>query len=279
MNVSGISWYGSKRVWQTFLCLLVLCLTCFAQAAESRVVFQSTDTPPFFSSSLPDDGIAGAILHLISERAGVEYAIQYLPVKRFRGSEAAFIVGDPELLNTSKRIAVFPIAVFSTALFYYKPRHGGKEFSRIDSLSGYTLGVLRGTVEDKGYLARKGIKVHESDSIESLLRMLKRGRVDFCILVHGAGMRAIKRLYPQEQAQFARQVIAGAERPIAIMIDMGVPEGARIAGRYASVLRETLDGEEYRNILRTCWDSAEVPDGIMPKLKSFVEFYAPTWEN
>lgn len=269
----------SALIWRSALLWLVSCMACTAQAAESPVVFVSTDTPPFFSAGLPENGYAGAILHLLSERAGVEYRIEYLPIKRFRSSEAAYIVGDPELLMTHKRKAIFPIALFNSAIFFYKPHHEVIKYRRVEELGGHTLGVLRGTVGDMRYLTERGIKVHQSDSVESLLRMLKRGRIDFCILVQATGMQAISELFPQEKEQFAQKKIPGGERPIAIVIDLDTAGSAQIAKRYGKVLRRTLAGAEYQKILDAYWGKGQVPEEFKPKLGSFVEFYASTWEN
>lgn len=279
MNASETGLRYQPMIWRTILCALMSWTVCLAQASEERVVFQSTDTPPFFSPSLANDGVAGEILHLVSERAGVDYAINYLPVKRFRSSESAYIVGDPDLLITRKHMAIFPIAVFRTALFYYQPRHPMSEFKGVAELSGHTLGVLHGTVEDKRYLASKGITVHESDTVESLLRMLKRGRVDYCILVHGTALHAITELFPQEQEQFVAKIIPGGERPIAIMIDLDAPDGARVAGRYRKVIEQTLAGRAYQDILEQYWGKSEVADELKRKLKDFVAIYSSSWEK
>lgn len=280
MSISALSVNSrGALIWRAVLPWLLGCIACVAQAEEYPVVFMSTDTPPFFSAGLPDNGFAGAVLHLVSERAGVEYRIEYLPVKRFRNSEATYIVGDPELLMTQKRKAIFPIALFNSALFFYKPHHEMIEYRRVEDLGGHTLGVLRGTVEDKRYLTDRGIRVYESDSVESLLRMLKRGRVDFCILVQDTGTHFIRKLFPQESDYFDYRPIPDAERPIAIMIDMDTPGGAAVAARYGKVLRRTLEGAEYRKILDTYWGSGKISEGYMPKLKRFVEFYSLTWEE
>lgn len=243
------------------------------------VVFQSTETPPYWSAQLPDNGYGGSILKLLSDAAQVPYSIEYLPVKRFRNSTATFIVGDPDVLISQKHRAIFPIAIFHSAFFYYKPRHDVIEYHSLRDLQGYTLGVLRGTIENKADFLRNGVSVEESDSIESLFRKLKQGRIDFCITVIGAGNYTIQRSFPAEQHDFVQSRIPGLDRPIAIMIDVDVPEGKIMAGRYRQVLDKTLHSREYHDRVEAFYGKGNIPADREQQLNKFITNYAPSWDN
>lgn len=262
---------------------LLFCCFLFApgmlQAASNAIVFQSTDTPPFWSPSLPDNGVGGAMLKLLSANAGVPYEIEYLPVKRFRNSEATYIVGDPDILIKAKQRVILPIGVFRSAFFYYKPHHEVIEFHSLKDLQGHTLGVLRGTLEDKDYFIRNGILVEESDSAESLLRKLKRGRIDFCILVRSAGQYMIRQLFPEEQAGFASVEIPGSVRPITLMFDITDPQGRLVAQRYRQVLDQTLNSPQYHAILENFYGKGNIPPDRVEQLKKFEQFYASDWDS
>lgn len=261
------------------LFVLLLATMGMARAENHPVVFQSTDTPPFWSVSLPENGLGGAILKLVSAAASVPYSIEYLPVKRFRHSLATYIVGDPDMLINQKPRAVFPIGLFRSAFFYYKPHHAVLDFHSQKDLPRHTLGVLRGTLEDKDYFVRKGIKVEESDSVESLLKKLKRGRIDFCILVDATGRYTIKQIFPAEQDNFVQVAIPGSIRPIAIMIDMKVPEGRAVAQRYQQVLDKTLSSQEYHAILENFYGKNNIPGNTFEQLRIFEQVYASDWDN
>ena len=237
------------------------------------VVFQSTDTPPYWSASLPDDGLGGSFLKLFSENAGVEYSISYLPVKRYRQSIDTYIVGDPDILVNQRHRAVFPIGIFHTVFFYYKPHHDVIEFHSLRDLRGHTLGVLRGTLEDRASFIRNSIKVEESDSVESLLRKLRRGRIDLCILVEGSGRYAASQLFPTEQDNFVRIVIPGLSRPIAVMIDVDDPEGRAVAQRYRRALNRTLHSRQYRAILEAFYGKEGIPVDRDKQMDEFIKYY------
>lgn len=267
-----------RRARALALCAL-LALAGTAGAEAPAVVFQSTETPPFWSASLPDNGLGGAMLRVVSAAAGVQYSIEYLPVKRFRHSLATYIVGDPDILLNQKRRAVFPIAIFRSAFFYYKPHHDVIPFHSLRELQGHTLGVLRGTLEDKDYFAENGINVEESDSVESLLRKLRRGRIDFCIMVDATGRYAVRQLFPKEQDQFVQVEIPGSVRPIAIMIDVDDPGGRAIAQRYRRVLDGTLRSREYHGILENFYGRNNIPADRFEQLRKFAQYYEIDWDN
>jgi polar amino acid transport system substrate-binding protein len=261
------------------LFLLLVTAMGIAMAENNPIVFQSTETPPYWSSSLPENGVSGAMLKLLSAAAGVPYSLKYLPVKRFRHSLATYIVGDPDLLINQKHRAIFPIGLFRSAFFYYKPHNDIIEFHSLKDLHGQTLGVLRGTLEDKDYFDKNGINVEESDSIESLLKKLKRGRIDFCILVAGTGTYWINQIFPEEPDNFAKVVIAESYRPIAIMIDVDVPEGKAVARRYRKVLDKTLRSQKYHEILEKHYGKNNIPGDRFEQLKKFEQVYTNTWDN
>ncbi|NNM81922.1 MAG: ABC transporter substrate-binding protein [Burkholderiales bacterium] len=259
--------------WPVLFLLLVS-----ASVRADPVVFQSTDTPPFWSASMPEDGDAGRLLHIVSAAAGVRYSIEYLPVKRFRMSRATYILGTPEVLDAPGHRAIFPIAFFRSAFFYYKPHHEAIELGNPASFRGHTLGVLRGTVEDRESFERNGIRVEESDSIDSLLRKLERGRIDFSILVKASGLYDIGRLFPEKADRFAVVEIPGTVRPIAIMIDTSSPEGREVAARYGKVLEQTIHGAAYRQALSNMYGRKRLEEAGR-EIDDFVKAYRNTWEN
>lgn len=266
--------------WLVWLLLVCLAATAGRAEAESKpIVFLSTDTPPFWSPTLPDNGVGGAALGLVSAAAGVSYAIEYLPIKRFRRTQTPYMVGDPENLVSQEHRAIFPIGIFRSAVFYYKPHHAVIDFDSLQDLRGYTLGALRGTIEDKDYFVRHGVNIEETNSIPSLLQMLKRGRIDVCIIVAGTGRHTIRRLFPDEQDQFAQIILPALSRPLTIIIDTSTPEGREVARRYGRVLEKTLHSQRYREILENYYGKDGIPGNLFDLLDKFVKTYASTWGN
>ncbi len=258
------------RLW--WLLLLVLAKGACAEV----VVFESTETPPFWSASLPEDGDAGRLLGILSRAAGIAYSIEYVPVKRFTRSHASCIVGTPDVLADPGGRAIFPIAVFNSAFFFYRPHHDVIESGSLANFRGHTMGVLRGTLEDKAGFERNGIRIEESDSIDSLLRKLRRGRIDFSILIEASGRYDIDRLFPGEVGHFATVEIPGTARPIAVMIDKTSPQGRAIAARYRKVLDGVIRGPAYRDALARIYGAGRV-ETVLRQIDRFVGEYRNTW--
>jgi len=280
MYFSALSNMANKTldcVFTSLALVLMLFVTSSAYAENEAIVFESTETPPYWSAHLPDHGIGAAMLAVLSEAAGVRYSIEYLPVKRFRNSSSAYIVGDPDLLTQQKQRAILPFGVFHSSFFYYKPRHSKLELNSLEDLRGLTLGVLRGTLEDKSFFARQGINVEESDTAESLLKKLKRGRVDVCILVAGTGEYTINKIFPADTDSFVETIIPGLSRPIAIMIDVSEPEQKAIAQRYRNVLDKVIQSQQYHDVLEKFYGKNKVPGTRAEQLNKFIQYYASTW--
>jgi len=253
-------------------------LLCPGIGWTESIVFQSTDTPPIWSPALPDGGLGGSLLRLVSEAAGVSYTTEYLPVKRFRSSRAPYIVGDPDILEDTRGRAIFPIGVFHSAFFFHQPHQPPQRFANMEAMRGHVLGVLRGTLEDKAAFEAAGVRVEESDSMASLVRKLERGRLDVAIMVTASGLHVIRELFPLRTQEFANVDIPGTERPITIMIATGDAEGQEVARHYRRALEMSLSSKPYHALLQRFYGK-----GVMPassdELKKFIKFYADTWEE
>lgn len=265
-----------RHAWLGLLCLFII-ETGNAWGEDAAIIFQSTDTPPYWSPTLPNDGLGGSILKLLSENAKVKYSINYLPTQRFRQTDSTFILGDPDILISQKLRAIFPIAVFQTAFFYYKPHHESLQLQGFQDLKGLTLGVLHGSMEDKDFFIQNGIKVEEANTPESLIRMLKKGRIDLCILVAGSGRDTIQKLFANEQELFVLSLIPKLTRPLAIVIDISSPDGRSIAQRYHAALDSTLKSAKYESILQQYYISQNLPPDNRQHLDRFLQQFAHTW--
>lgn len=265
------------RAWLLGVCLVV---TQGADANDTALVFDSTETPPIWSAALPSGGMGGELLRLLSDAAGVSYSINYLPASRFSKSTAPYIVGNPNLLKIERNRAIFPIGVLHLAYFYYPAKHKPIPINRLADISGHTLGVLRGTIEDRTQFDHLKIKVQEADSIESLLRMLQKGRVDVAFMVEPAGEYAMRRDFPGEERDFVVSRLPNSAMPIALMVDMDAPNGADIAKRYRLALDKTLHDPQYEAILRKHHDRhlAHIKED-RKVLDRLLELYEATWHE
>lgn len=259
--------------------LLMLAMTQNVQGEDDTIVFESTETAPFWSETMPGGGMGGEILRLLSEQAGLKYSINYLPIKRFRASSAPYIVGDPGILTTDRHRLVIPIAIFHSAYFYYRPHHDAINIRSLDDLSGHTIGVLRGTIEGREQMLQRQIKLEEADSNESLVRMLKKGRIDVAILVDLAGQHLIETEFPHEQDNFVLHVIPRSVRPLAIMVDQDTANGKDISLRYLQVLHKVQHTQRYHQILQKYYGQDAAAQQAHQELSRLQDYYESTLDE
>ena len=173
--------------------------------AQQVVDFGSSETPPFWSAHMPHNGMGGEILHAISDNSGISSRIIFFPTKRLIQMKTGNHLGDPEHWPDQEFVAIIPIATFRSSFYYYRPNHDKViVFSGLDDLKGYTIGVIKRSIEDLSFFESFGIRIEESYKQESLFKKLKLGRIDLCGMVNLSGIRIIKKLFPDEIDQFGR---------------------------------------------------------------------------
>ncbi|MBK9160086.1 MAG: transporter substrate-binding domain-containing protein [Nitrosomonadales bacterium] len=265
---------------RVLLSCLFLTLALEAHAQEATVVFDSTETPPIWSASIPGGGLGGELLSLLSKKAGVSYSMRYLPPARYSRSTSPFIVGNPNLLVNERNRAIFPIGHIHLTYFYYRPEHEPSPIRTLADLAGHRLGLLRGTVEDLEAFERLKVKVEQADSVTSLVRMLKKGRIDVAILTELPALHVIQQEFPGAQDDFVRLHVPGASQPIAVMVDLDAPGGRDIAKRYRQALLEYHRSPQYLEIQRKHHDhdpgGARTDSDLLERL---LLLYESTWDE
>ncbi len=182
--------------------------------------------------------------------------------------------GDPEHWPDQPFAAIIPIATFRSAFFYYRPHHSQIDFSGLNDLNGYTLGVIKRSIADTSFLTAAGIVVAESYKQESLFKKLKLGRIDLCGVVTLSGLQIINHLFPNEIDRFARIELPRSVSAIALMIDRDYPQAAEIASRYRNGLTAILYDGAYLNILHKYYGNKNVPTDWFMQLTYFQSRYA-----
>lgn len=240
---------------------------------EGIIEFGSSETPPFYSPQLPNDGMAGEIVHALFNELHLQSLIRYFPLKRLYTDHQNNHLGDPENFAGQEFTAIVPIAVYRPAFFYYRPRHPhGMRFRAPRDLKGYRIGVLRGTVESRDFFAANGISVTEVDSEQSLLHLLKEGRIDLCGMVRETGEYTARKLFPREAADFAPLEIPGAKGPIAVMISTRQPDGKKLGERVNEALGRLVKNGTYQRIVARYY-GGKIPADWFQDLERFKARY------
>jgi polar amino acid transport system substrate-binding protein len=161
-----------------------LVLSLSVSAAERPVLrFATEDWPPFFSSTLPGNGLTGALLAAVVERMGYTMQIDYFPWKRAmeQGLHNPRYAGAVALFRTPERekLCHFSEALGSrqTVLAYLKEKPvsavalGDLQGVRLGTVDGYSYGEQFDAMVRDGLLA-----VEKASSDEVNLRKLLHQR-------------------------------------------------------------------------------------------------------
>ncbi|MFA6193092.1 MAG: transporter substrate-binding domain-containing protein [Sulfurimonas sp.] len=259
-----------------FILLLILQFPLYSQEKEvGAVILWANEAPPYWSKTLPDDGIAGEIVYAISKACGIKSEIVFKPLSRIIEDETNNDLGNPAFFIANQDFAaIIPIALYHVSLCYYDPKHKDNfVLKSLADLKGKRIGVLKGTLIDNFYFQQEGISFEESYSHESLFKKLKLGRLDMLIEIDLVIQKTLKQLYPQEIDNFIQVDISTASSPIAIMLANEYPDAKNIAKKYRQGLKKIIQNGTYEKILGKYYLRGTLPDGWFKELERFEQLY------
>lgn len=244
-------------------------------AQQGIIMLDANESPPFWSIKLPYDGMCGEIVHAISTEADLISYVQFKPLTRLIEDDANNDLGNPQFYMANQDFsAVVPIAIYDTAIFYFKPNQSEKiRFKSLQDLKGYRIGILKGALSDRSIFDKAGLIFEESYTQKSLFKKLKLGRIDIVIEIDLLGKTIINELFPNEASQFESVAIPGTAAPIAILMAEEYPDGNQIGEKYREGLEAIIKNGKYHEILEKYYGKDGVPLDWLDKLRRFDRIY------
>lgn len=258
------------------LCLLLLLLFPGGPAQAGTIVLEANESPPYWSKSLPGGGLGSELVQAVSEAAGLQTRIDFVPLSRMIEDRANNDLGNPDFYMAQQEFAaIIPIALSEAAIFYYRPRHGPPpKINSFDDLKQYKIGVLKGTLIDWRTFEQMGLHFESSYAQSSLFKKLKLGRVDLVFEIDLVGQQILAQLFPGQKNDFVRQPLPNSISPIAIMIDAEYPQANEIAAQYRKGLAAIIANGRYRQIAEKYYPDGQLPPGWFAHLQRFQQLYA-----
>jgi len=243
---------------------------------DHTIGLDANESPPYWSETMPKDGMCGEIVHAVSQAAGIVSHIHYKPLTRMIEDDQNNDLGNPAFyMGNQDFAAIIPICVYHVGLFYYRPNHpDGIAVRSIEDLRGYKVGILKGTLVDRAIFMKAGVEFEESYSQESLFKKLRRGRIDLVIEIDLVGQKIIDRLFPEQHDNFVATIVPRSDRPISIMISSGYPDAEHIGGLYKKGLQTIRASGIYQQILENYYGKGNVPEHFMKELDRFAYIYS-----
>jgi len=252
--------------------MLLSTISSYAKAGE--VVLDANESAPFFSSSLPMDGMCGEIIHAVSQAAGIQSHISYKPLQRMIDEDDNNDLGNPLFfMNNQDFTAIIPIAVYHVAVFDFRPNHAnGHTVATLENMRSHKVGLLKGTLVNRSAFEKAGITFEESYSQTSLFKKLRKGRLDVVVEVDLVGRKVIKMLFPREAEQFKTLRIPNSSAPIAILLAEKQPDAQLLAAKYRRGLQMIRASGEYEASLKKYYGD-KVPEAYYQQLDRFSYLY------
>jgi len=255
------------------LCLF-LSLASWTSAAET-IHFGANESPPYWSSIMPKQGLCGEILQALSAEAGLNAEVTFKPLKRLIENTHNNDLGNPVFYIKEQDFAgIIPIALYQASFYYYQPNHLEKiTLNKLTDLKQYKIGILSGSLIDQQTFERAGIQFKTSYSQASIFKKLKLGRIDLAIEIDFIAEQMIKQLYPMQRQDFAHISITHKPEAIAIMINEEMPGAKQIALRYRKALKNIIADGRYQAILTKYYQGIAMPNNWYEELARYDRLY------
>lgn len=235
------------------LCLLLLFpLQAMAEHAPKTLHLGCVEWPPYISRSLPDQGYLADISRLITQQANIDLNVEIKPWKRVvKEVSDGRLDGSVCMFKTSERQKLMhfvepPILMEKTVLFHrddYKP-----EVHSLEDLSQIRLGILDGAgYQSDSYLRSHPNLVHVS-SIDSLFRMLAKGRVDLILAEYRNGMSIIEKTPIVEGHRFGVLPVNYQITDVYIVLSKARTDSRHLAAELSRIAEKVLVSSEAKTL-------------------------------
>jgi len=167
------------------------------------------DYPPIYQNDV-DKGLSCDLVIEAFKAVNIDVDLQFFPVKRMienisEGKTVCCLGGRvlfaaPEV---AKNVTVSePIQyVYQTFLYSKKKYPAGINFSNLDDMKNYSIGVLDGS-GIMNFLKNKGLNLITNVTHDGTAKQLQSGRVDMWAIVDLTGMMFMKKLFPGEYTDY-----------------------------------------------------------------------------
>lgn len=187
--------------------------------------------PPLTTFDMPNMGLCPEIIQAAFSAAGVAVTVENQVVKSLavyslvQDNSAAMLGVESDFTKDQlKQLNVVPCYIMTGRYFYYRPNHkkGLVWNGQLDSLKGYTYGVLAG--EDATAYEHAGIKTVTANNLVSLFTMLRAGTIDFLAADEIRGEWFIRKHLSKEKNNLAKMAGSSWKRPFSIVFNQKHPK-------------------------------------------------------
>ena len=185
---------------------LFLIATVFGYAQNGTVEVVCEDFSPYFTASLPDDGILGGIVREAYKNAGYQVHFNYVPYARAvmyfkEGKYPVHVATMATFANDPEKANISFVTCFNVSWRFFSYEKPVPQYKELKDLQGLKIGTYLGSM-DGPILVENGIQVEEKTNMDSLVKMLQMKRLDLVSITDAAFIQKAKELFPKEIEKF-----------------------------------------------------------------------------
>lgn len=221
----------------------------------SPVLISTSEYPPHVSTKPGESGLLAEIVALTLQHMGEEAVFVFQPWKRGQAEvKAGRAWATLPYVKTPERERDFlfsdrPLYLNRIVLMYRRERFPeGLQWESLEDLRAYTLGGVRGYWYEEE-LARAGLHVDYTNSVEASIAKLARGRIDLFPINEPVAWHTIRELYPDEAHRFAALARPYDTVPSYLMVSRTYPGTERLLARFNRVFAELSDRGAFEPII------------------------------
>lgn len=232
--------------------ILALSLSSTCVAAENTITAAADPWPPFADPDHPQQGLSIEIVTAAFENQGYTLKMNFVPWARaLDGVQKGTYDICPTIWLTEERKKTFVFSSPYTAnkIKFIKNKGDAFEFDTIESLSGKTVGVIRGYSYGADFIEAANFKKEAVNKLEINIKKLVENRIDLTLEDEIVAKDMIKQKFPEltDKLEFTKNALS--ENNLYIATSLTNPNHQQIIEAFNKGLQAIKDNGTYEKIL------------------------------
>ncbi|WP_293267997.1 transporter substrate-binding domain-containing protein [Neptunomonas sp.] len=230
---------------------LLLILPSFSYA--EKITATGDPWPPFLAPDIPNQGIALEIVRAAFKTQGYEVDMKFVPWARALGSVKA---GSADILvgtwwtEERTKFLTYSDSYLQNEVNFIKRAGDSYEYDGLESLSGKSVGIVRGYGYKSDFMDAKNFKKPESKDLVTTLKKLVAGRVDLAIEDVLVARALIAQKAPELMDKLAFTKNSFAVNKLHVTSGIKNPKSGAIIQAFNKGLAEIKENGSYDEILK-----------------------------
>ncbi len=242
----------TKKMMLSFMLIILIFVS---PAVAKDFEFLTGDWAPYVSEKMPEGGPTPQIIKAALEAVGHTASFKYVPWSRTevmtqKGKSVATFPWSTTGEFEKTCYLSTPLAHQKMVFFYMKEKHSGWDYTDLEDLKKYKVGGSLGYSYVQIF-ADAGLEPSYAPDIESSIKKLVHGRIDFLPESLLVGLQTIKDKFPADVENIASSKTPLFTKPLYLMISKAHPDGEELHDAFEKGFAIIKGNGVYTQIMET----------------------------